>query len=62
MTLTTRQVAGLVGVTHETITRWWQCGMMGFPAPDFPGMGNRWHRWHVKTINRWLDRRGGRPG
>jgi predicted DNA-binding transcriptional regulator AlpA len=58
--LKTSEIAAMLGVPPRTITRWWQQGVHGFPAPDLPGNGDRWHRWHRNTIQRWVDRRGGK--
>ena len=46
-------VAGMFGVSKQTIARWWKAGM--FPAPL--RCGRRALRWRLSELNQWILRK-----
>jgi prophage regulatory protein len=46
-------VAAALGVSKQTIRRWWQAGLM--PAPM--RCGRRAIRWRLSELNAWLEKK-----
>lgn len=51
--LTRADVAELLGVRHETVTRWYIDGNAGFPKPS--RLGGKLLRWRRGDIDAWID-------
>jgi hypothetical protein len=58
--LTAQDIAGLMGRSSETVSRWARIGYCGFPKPIFSD-GARTQLWLTREFNAWVEaQRAGR--
>ncbi|MBV1911307.1 MAG: helix-turn-helix domain-containing protein [Kangiellaceae bacterium] len=52
-TVTTRELAEILGTSHQNVANWHLRGHLPEPEPRRKGGGNK-NRWKVSTIKNWL--------
>ncbi len=52
-TVTTRELADILGVSHQNLSNWHLRGHLPEPEPRRKGQGNK-NRWMISKIKNWL--------
>jgi len=54
LAVTTRELADILGVSHQRVANWHLRGHLPEPEPRRKGQGNK-NRWKISVIKNWLN-------